>query len=540
MSKASGRKPTSKTGSNGHTDLLKELWEAAVRLRGSIEPADYKRYVLPIIFLRFLSLRYEERRAELERLLDDPSSDYHTTVADDRKAVLEDPDEYRSRGAFIVPAEARWDAIVEAARRDDLKSHLDDVLQALEDAYPDKLRGLLPRIYAGSNLDIEDLRGLINIFSRAIFSQGHGGEDLIGKVYEYFIGEFANSEGKRGGEYFTPASIVRTLVSMLEPEEGIVFDPCCGSGGMFVQSDVFTGHSHRLSFVGQESKDFTYRLCRMNMFIHGIDGNIQLGNSYVADKHADLQADYIIANPPFNDGAKSREGWGADKISSKDARLAVSNERMQLSPRNANTMWILHFLHHLRKGGSAGFVMATGELANAELARAAVRKALVENDLVDCIVSLSGQLFANTQIPCSLWFLSKSRHGASGTRDRRGEVLFVDGRHLGALIPGSRKQKFLSADEIEGIAKLYHQFRYDSAPPEQQGVVRVAGIEEIRGQRYVLAPGRYVGTADDETEEVPLSEVLPDLSAAILEAMDEGQALDAEIKRAIEGLLDVE
>jgi type I restriction enzyme M protein len=301
-----------------HVGLLKELWEAAVRLRGSIEPADYKRYVLPIIFLRFLSLRYEARRRELEALLDDPSSDYHTTSPEERDVVLEDPDEYRAAGAFVVPESARWDNILQAARRDDFKSLLDDVLQELEETYPEKLRGLLPRIYAGSNLDVEDLRGLINIFSRDIFNQKRNGADLIGHVYEYFIGEFANSEGKRGGEYFTPASIVKTLVSMLEPSEGTVFDPCCGAGGMFVQSDIFTKHSHRLSFVGQESKDFTYRLCRMDLFIHGLDGNIRLGNSYTDDKHANLRADYVLANPPFNDGAKSREGWGADRIPAND------------------------------------------------------------------------------------------------------------------------------------------------------------------------------------------------------------------------------
>jgi type I restriction enzyme M protein len=523
------------SATNGHADLLKELWEAAVRLRGSIEPADYKRYVLPIIFLRFLSLRYEERRAELERLLDDPDSDYYTTNPADRAAVLEDPDEYRSRGAFVVSPEARWDAIVEAARRDDLKSHLDDVLQAVEDAYPDKLRGLLPRIYAGSNLDTEDLRGLINIFSRSVFSQGHGSEDLVGKVYEYFIGEFANSEGKRGGEYFTPASIVRTLVAMLQPTEGVVFDPCCGSGGMFVQSDVFTGHSHRLSFLGQESKDFTYRLCRMNLFIHGIDGNIQLGNSYINDKHAGLLADYIIANPPFNDGAKSREGWGADKVSSKDARLVVAGERMQLSPRNANTMWILHFLHHLKASGTAGFVMATGELNITEQARLAVRKALVEADLVDCMVQLSAQLFANTQIPCSLWFLSKNRGGSHGHRNRQGHVLFIDGRQLGALIPGSRTQKALSAEEIERIAAVYRTFKREGDPEPVQGFCRAVPLDEIRTHNYGLSAARYVGS-EDLDEAADIEEVLPGLLSDLEEQIKEGQAVDLELGKIVDAL----
>jgi type I restriction enzyme M protein len=240
---------------NGIVELTKELWQAAVTLRGSIEPADYKRYVLPIIFLRFLSLRYEKRRAQLEKLIADPKSDYFG----DKKA-LDDPDEYRSANTFIVPKEARWERIVnDVARRDDVKVQMDKVLKVLEDTYPEKLRGLLPPIYAGSNLDPENLRSLINLFSKEIFEADQDGEDVIGRVYEYFIGEFASSEGKRGGEYFTPLSIVKTLVAMLEPERGKVFDPCCGSGGMFVQSDVFTKHSGRLSFYGQESKDFTYR-----------------------------------------------------------------------------------------------------------------------------------------------------------------------------------------------------------------------------------------------------------------------------------------
>ena len=264
-------------------------------------------------------------------------------------AILEDPGEYRSAGAFVVPKAARWEEIVTHAQADDITVRLDHALEALEKAYPDKLRGLLPRTYAGSNLERESITGLITLFAKDVFEEDHGGEDLIGRVYEYFIGEFASSEGKRGGEYFTPVSIVRTLVAMLAPEEGIVLDPCCGSGGMFVQSDLFTPHSHRLSFVGPESKDFTQRLCRMNLFIHWLDGNIQLGNSFIDDRHATVKADYVLANPPFNDGSKSENGWGADRLPDTDLRLVVSGQRMPLSPRNANTMWILHFLHHLRE-----------------------------------------------------------------------------------------------------------------------------------------------------------------------------------------------
>jgi type I restriction enzyme M protein len=520
----------------GHGALVRELWQAAVNLRGSIEPADYKRYVLPVIFLRFLSLRYERRREELARMVQEPKSEYYTKDPKIARAILEQPDEYRSVGAFIVPKAARWSEILEHAQDDDIKVRLDNALELLEKTYPDKLRGLLPRIYAGSNLDRESVTGLINLFSKDIFKQDHGGEDLVGRVYEYFIGEFADSEGKRGGEYFTPLSIVRTLVAMLEPEQGVVFDPCCGSGGMFVQSDVFTEHNRKLSFVGQESKDFTYRLCRMNLFIHGIDGNIQLGNSYFDDKHATLKADYILANPPFNDGSKGENGWGADRIPGKDSRLVLGNQRMPLSTRNANTMWIMHFFHHLKPGGTAGFVMATGELSNGETARFEVRKTLVEQGHVDCIVQLTGQLFANTPIPCSLWFLSRSREGEKGFRPRKREILFIDGRKLGSLIPGSRKQKQLSEDELERIASVYRTFRRKAPPAEVPGFCKVATIGEIRGHDYALTPGRYVGAEDVAEDDEPFDVKFPRLVKQLEEHFAESAQLEALIRRNLEEL----
>lgn len=526
-----GKKKSKANNGNGIVDLTSELWQAAVTLRGSIEPADYKRYVLPIIFLRFLSLRYEKRRGELETMIAEPQSEYYR----DKKA-LSDPDEYRAAGAFIIPEEARWDNIRKQAQADDIKVRLDNILELLEKTYPDKLRGLLPRIYAGSNLEKESVTGLINLFSKDIFRQDHDGEDLIGRVYEYFIGEFASSEGKRGGEYFTPLSIVRTLVAMLEPTRGVVFDPCCGSGGMFVQSDLFTRHNRQLSFIGQESKDFTYRLCRMNLFIHGIDGNIQMGNSYSDDKHATIKADYIIANPPFNDGSKGEDGWGADKIPDKDPRLEINGQKMPLAPRNANTLWIMHFLYHLAPGGTAGFVMATGELSNGETARLEVRKTLVESDYVDCIVQLSGQLFANTQIPCALWFLSKNRNGGNGFRKRAGDILFIDGRKLGALIPGSRKQKQLSAEELERIASVYQEYRCKGVPEEIPGFCKVASLADIQGHNYALTPGRYVGAEVAEEDDETFEEKMIRLVGQLGKEMGDSKRLDDEIRRNLAGI----
>lgn len=524
------------TMGNGTAGLIKELWEAAVTLRGSIEPADYKRYVLPIIFLRFLSMRYEKRRKELEKLIADPHSEYYTEDPALVQSTIEDPDEYRSSNVFIVPEKARWDYLRSNAPADDIKIILDDALQLLEDTYPEKLKGLLPRIYAGSNLARESVTGLINLFSKDVFKQDRGGDDVIGRVYEYFIGEFASSEGKRGGEYFTPVSIVRTLVAMLEPKEGVVYDPCCGSGGMFVQSDIFTQHNGLLSFYGQESKDFTYRLCRMNLFIHGIDGNIQLGNSYTNDQHASLRADFVLANPPFNDGSKSQTGWGTNLVPDKDPRPSIDGKPMSLSPRNANTMWIMHFLYHLKEGGTAGFVMATGELSSGETARLEVRRTLIEQDYVDCVVQLPGQLFANTQIPCGLWFLSKNRDGRDGFRRRKREMLFIDGRKLGTLIPGSRKQKQFTDEEIERIASVYREFRRERVPDEVAGFCKVVTIKEVSEHNYALTPGRYVGSQNVEDDDAPFEEKFPQLVAKLEVQFELSRALEANIQNNLKEL----
>jgi type I restriction enzyme M protein len=537
------RKKVYKKTNNG-SNLFKELWNAAVALRGSIEPADYKRYVLPLIFLRFLSLRYEQRVLEIDAEIADPKSELHTTDKQLALEIRQDPDNFTKKNVFLVPEDARWDNIVKIARADDIKLRLDKILALLEKTFP-KLKGLLPPIYAGSNLDKENIAGLINLFSKDVFRSEAGGVDMLGRVYEYFIGEFANSEGKRGGEYFTPLSIVRTLVAMLEPAEGKVFDPCCGSGGMFVQSDVFAHHSGKLSFFGQESKEFTFRLCRLNLFIHGIDGDIRPGNSYTNDQHPDLKADYVLANPPFNDGSKGENGWGAHLISKKDTRVRLPGETnpLPLAPRNANTIWMLHFLAHLKDhttrepGGTAGFVMATGELSTSETARWAVRKALVEGGYVDCIVVLTGQLFANTQIPCALWFLSRNRDGGHEYRARKDEILFIDGRKLGTLIPGSRKQKQLFTEEIERMAAAYRQFKHDRTPDLVPGFCAVAKVEAVRQYNYTLTPGHYVGASADGSEDEPFEERFPRLKESLLEQVFQSKKLIDKIKEGLEEIL---
>src|ERR1017187_3833801 len=300
-----------------------------------------------------------------------------------------------------------------------------------------------------------------------------------------------------------------------------------------VHHHVLLIDNHELSFIGQESKDFTYRLCRMNLFIHGLDGKIELGNSYFTDLLANVKADYLLANPPFNDGSKGENGWGAERVPAKDPRLQLGDRRVTLSPRSANTMWILHFLYHLKSTGTAGFVMATGELSNGETARREVRQTLVDADFVDCIVQLSGQLFANTQIPCALWFLSKNRSGTGGFRRRKGEILFLDGRKLGSLIPGSRKPKELASEAEERMAAVYRTFKRTGIPEAVPGFCRVATLEEVRTHGYALTPGRYVGSPESDEDEEPFEEKMPRLVAELEKQFVEASGLEAAIRTSL-------
>jgi type I restriction enzyme M protein len=511
-----------------HADLEieDELWEAAKDLRGTVAPAEYKHYVLPLLFLRYLSLRYEERREELEEKVEEPDSFYTT-------ADLEDPMEYRSEGAFLIPEKARWSYLVEHAQDDDIKVKVDRAMELLEGRY-DELEGVLPSMYAGSNLSRENLTNLINLFSRDVFTgQGKQQADVLGRVYEYFITNFADTEGNRGGEFFTPRSVVQTLVAMLEPEDGSkIFDPACGSGGMFIQAAEFTDDRDSLSFYGQESIDQTLRLCKMNLLMHDLQGDLKLGDSLLNDKHEGLKADYVIANPPFN-----VRSWGADEIPGDDPRLQVGDRRLQPTDSNANYMWMMHFLNHLEDGGTAGYVMANGSMTTSLTNEEPVRKALVDEGFVDCIVQLPDKLFFGTGIPACLWFLSRNRDGANGEQERSDRILFLDARDMGELV--ERTKRVLEDDEIGRLEETYHQFRMPGQEVEEEpGFSAVASLEEVRSNNYKLTPGLYVGFEDDDGDRVPFEVKMPQLVEELEGQFAESERLQSEIRSNLRNIVD--
>jgi type I restriction enzyme M protein len=428
-----------------------------------------------------------------------------------------------------VPPEASWDYIRRHARADDIKLKLDNAMKLLEERHPDKLQGVLPRIYAGSALDVDQVAGLISLFSKDVFAQRNGA-DLLGRTYEYFIGNFASSEGTRGGEFFTPSSIVRLLVEMLEPTSGKVFDPACGSGGMFVQSARFTDGSQSLSFYGQERIETTWRLCRMNLILHGLDGKIAIGNSLLGDQHPALKADVVIANPPFN-----QRSWGADKIDKNDGRLQVGYGRAQITDGNANTMWMLHFLHHVADGGTAGYVMANGSMTTNTTQEKLTRQLLVDEGFVDCIVQLPDKLFFQTGIPVCLWFLSRNRAGTHGYRYRQDEILFIDARQMGEMV--TRRQRALTDAEIAGIADVYRRYKRHDVPDDEAGFCKIATLDEVREHDYKLTPGIYVGTQVGDDDDEPFEEKMPRLIDELRDLFAESEQLQGEILEDLEELV---
>ncbi len=512
-------------------DILfeRELWETAVTLRGTVAPADYKHYVLPLLFLRYLSLRYEQRKAELVKLIKEPSSDYYTGDPDIDTEILTDQSEYEKQNIYIIPEEASWETIRRYARAGDIKLRIDNAMRVLEEAYPAKLGGVLPRIYAASNLTTDQVAGLINLFSKEIFSQKNG-TDYLGRTYEYFITNFASTEGNRGGEFFTTSCIVKLLVEMLEPKRGTVFDPASGSCGMFVQSAHFTDNARALSFYGQENVETTLRLGRMNLILHGLLGDVRLGNSLLNDLHPTLKANTVISNPPFN-----LRDWGADKIDPNDPRLTIGYRKGQPTNSNANYMWMMHFLHHLADGGTAGYVMANGAMTTNTREEKEVRQALVDEGLVDCIVQMPDRLFFGTGIPCCLWFLSKNRTGTHGYRYRRDELLFIDARRLGAMV--NRRQRVISDAEITHIADLYRRYKRYDVPDDVPGLCKIATLDEVRKHDYKLTPGIYVGTQAEDEDAEAYAEKMPRFIAELQGLFGESNQLQDLITKDLEELL---
>jgi type I restriction enzyme M protein len=515
------------------------LWQTADKLRGSIDAAEYKHVVLGLIFLKYISDAFEARRATLGEEL----------KADDIKGeqaerLLEDRDEYTAEGVFWVPSEARWGNIQARGKQSDIATLIDDAMYAIERDNR-KLKGKLPRDYARRGIAPERLGRLIDqIASIAIGTDHARAQDVLGRVYEYFLGKFAAAEGKLGGEFFTPRSVVRLLVEMIEPYEGRVFDPCCGSGGMFVQSEKFVeahgGSKRDISIFGQESNPTTWRLAHMNLAIRGIEANLgeQPADSFVRNLHPDLKADYVLANPPFN-------------VSDWSGQLLREDVRWKFGVPpvgNANYAWIQHFIHHLappngRGGGIAGFVMANGSLSSNSGGEGEIRRNIIEADLVDCIVAMPPQLFLTTGIPVSLWFVSRDKSGKNikgADRNRRRETLFIDARQMGTMetrvlryLTGRDEYPLPPGSDIGRIVGAYHAWRGEANAGEYHdvpGFCRSATLEDIRKHGHVLTPGRYVGSAAAETDAEPFAKRMQRLATSLRQQRAEAAKLDAAIE----------
>ena len=536
------REKTSRSKSQdkgGDLGFEAELFKAADKLRGNLEPSEYKHVALGLIFLKYISEAFEAQYEKLQ------AEDY---------ADPEDPEEYLAANVFWVPVEARWpnlqanckrpeieylDVATKQTKRGDIGGLIDNAMEAIEQANITVLKDVLPKIYSRPQLDKTMLGELIDLFSNIDLMGKHGeAKDLLGRAYEYFISQFAGAEGKRGGEFFTPRSVVGTIVSMLEPTQGRVYDPCCGSGGMFVQSESFVeehqGKRSDIAIYGQERNHTTWRLCKMNLAVRGIDADIKWNNegSFLRDEFPQLKFDYVMANPPFN-----ISDWWQGSLDG-DARWTHGTPPQG----NANFAWLQHILHHLAPRGTAGVVLANGSMSSSQSGEGEIRKAMIEADQVDCMVALPGQLFYSTQIPACLWFLARDK-SANGHRDRRGEILFIDARKLGHMADRTRRE-FSEAD-IAAIADVYHRWRgrpevvaAQGLEPyaDEAGFCRSASLAEVRGHGHVLTPGRYVGAADVEDDGVNFEERFGALRTSLTEQFKAGRNLEMQIEELLGGL----
>ncbi len=494
-----------------------KLWAMADALIGAMDAAEYKHVVLGLIFLKYISDAFEERHAEV--------------LAEFGSEAAEDRDEYIAENIFWVPAEARWTHLQANARQATIGEQVDAAMEAIERDNP-SLKQVLPKDYGREALDKQRLGQVIDLVSTMMVGNTEGrSRDVLGRVYEYFLSQFASSEGKKGGQFYTPNCIVKLLVTMLEPYRGRVYDPCCGSAGMFVQSMEFIrahasgngngGKAHGdISIFGQESNHTTWRLAKMNLAIRGIEGWVAQGDSFHNDRHPDLKADYILANPPFN-----MSDWGGERLT-EDKRWQYG-----IPPKgNANFAWVQHMVHHLAPSGIAGFVLANGSMLSAQSGEGEIRKSLIEEELVDCMVALPGQLFYSTQIPACLWFLVRGRK-------RRGEILFIDARKLGRMV--DRTHRELVAEDIDRVSGTYHAWRNEeegNGYTDIPGFCRSAPLEEVRKHGHVLTPGRYVGMEPLEKDREPFEEKMARLVGELQAQRKEGERLDAAIAKNLKNL----
>ncbi len=517
MAKAKS-KTKAKKSNGGNLGFEAQLWATADKLRGNMEPSDYKHVALGFIFLKYISDAFEAKRADLLK---------------DDLADAEDPEEYLAENVFWVPKEARWSHLQANAKQSTIGKIIDDAMLAIEKRN-ESLKGVLPKGYARPALNKIMLGELIDLISGiGMAEKADRSRDILGRVYEYFLGGFAGAEGKRGGEFYTPRSVVQLLVEMLEPYTGRVYDPCCGSDGMFVQSEKFVeehgGRIGDIAIYGQESNYTTWRLAKMNLAVRGIDADIRWNNegSFHKDELKDLKADFILANPPFN-----ISDWGRDRLR-EDARWKFGVPPVG----NANYGWLQHVIHHLAPTGTAGVVLANGSMSSAQSGEGDIRRAMVEGDVVDCMIALPGQFFYSTQIPACLWFLARDKKNHK-FRDRRGEMLFIDARKLGHMVDRTRKE--FSVEDVAKIAGTYHAWRGEpeaGAYEDVPGFCKAAALEEIRAHNHVLTPGRYVGAEAAEADDVPFEERFTELKSVLDEQFAESGRLETLIRERLAGVL---
>ena len=515
------------------------LWATADKLRANMDAAEYKHIVLGLIFLKYVSDAFTSHRDSLKTRFANANDEYFLEDASQLEAELEERDYYTAENVFWVPEVARWEHLQNNARQPNIGKIIDDALTAIEVDNP-RLKKLLDKRFARTELTTDKLGSLIDLLSKVGFGAGEKARDVLGQVYEYFLGQFASAEGKKGGQFYTPESVVRVLVEILAPHKGRVYDPCCGSGGMFVQSEKFV-ESHQtqhhlpqkqdISIYGQESNYTTWRLVAMNLVIRGIDFNLgrEAADTFLNDQHPDLRADYVLANPPFN-----VSDWWHPKL---DGDIRWTN--YGTPPQgNANFAWLSHIVHHLAPTGRAGVVLANGSMSSNSGGEGEIRRRMIEGDVVECMVALPPQLFFNTQIPACLWFLTRDKSASNGRTDRSGQTLFIDARNLGRL--ETRVFRVLDDADIRRIADTFHAWRGDGETEatyeDIPGFCKSASLEDIREHGFILTPGRYVGAQAVEDDEEAFEEKMSALTSQLSEQFAQSDLLEAEIKRNLAGL----